>query len=179
MMPRLGVLAVVLLVAACSATPSSPDPTVPSSPPPTPTPIALADASPKPCGLAQVALTSGRSGAAAGTMYLNVTAWLVGNTPCLVRAWPSVEVVDPNATVIARGGGAGDSGAARQTALLVSSLEYHLGWASWCNADPPRPLTAWIALVDDDPTVRLPIPQSFGPSMCQGVDTIVFVEPGF
>lgn len=135
-----------------------------------------AEPAPTLCAPEQVRLIAGRSGAAAGTMYLTFRAELVEAPPCLVLTWPSVAVSDGSGAVIARG--TGSPTADPRTTLLAGFLEFHLGWASWCGPEPSRPLTASVGLLEEE-HLGLAIPNGFGPSGCMGSATIVFVEPGW
>jgi hypothetical protein len=154
------IVASVLLVSGCQAN-NRPPPTI---------------GAPEPCDPSQVRLVAGRSGPAAGTMYLTFTAVLVAQPPCLIATWPPVDISDGGGRLIAQG--PGDATGSPGATLLDRVREFHLGWASWCGPDPIGPLTAHVRLIPDEPST-LVIPDGFGASGCQGVPTIVFVEPGW
>lgn len=131
---------------------------------------------PEPCDLSQLEMTAGRSGPAAGTMYLTFTVELVDGPPCLIVTWPAVDISDGAGRVIAQG--AGNPTGPPMATLLDTVLEFHLGWASWCGPDPSGPLTARVGLIADQLS-KMAIPSRFGPSGCQGAQTILFVDPGW
>ena len=121
------------------------------------------------CGPAQVALAPGRSGAAAGTSYLTIHVALVGDRPCGWPAWPAVKLRDSTGQVIASGVKGPD-----ESVILQTALDLNLGWASWCNPPPLRPLTLGI-LLDTGAEAPMTVPDGFGAG-CMDVPTVVFVE---
>jgi hypothetical protein len=133
-------------------------------------------AGPETCRLNQVKLVAGQWGGAAGTNYLTVSAELIEGPPCLIATWPTIDISDNSGGVIAQG--PADSSGSPKATILAGPLEFHLGWASWCGPGPKRPLTAHVGLVAGRPS-PLMIPDGFGPSDCQGVPTILFLEPGW
>jgi hypothetical protein len=133
-------------------------------------------AGPEACSSNQIRLVAGQWGGAAGTNYLTVSAQLIDGPPCLVATWPGIDISDDSGRVIAQG--PGDPSGNPKATILAGSLEFHLGWASWCGPGPNGPLTAHVALVPGGPS-QLTIPDGFGPSGCQGVPTILFLEPGW
>jgi hypothetical protein len=132
---------------------------------------------PEPCGPHQIRLIAGQAGGAAGTSYLTVSAELIVGPPCLIATWPAIDISDDSGRVIAQGR-ADPSGSPRAT-VLAGSLQFHLGWASWCWPGPNGPLTAHVFLVVGEAASQLRIPVGFGPSDCQGVPTILFLEPAW
>lgn len=139
-------------------------------------PVPSANRGPEICSPNQVRLVAGRSGAAAGTMVLTFRAELLKAPPCLILTWPAVEISNGAGTVLASG--PGDATASPPLTLLVTSLEFHLGWASWCGPYPDGPFDALVGL-PGDASVSLALPAGFGPSSCMGAPTIVYVEPGW
>lgn len=170
------VLVVAAAFSGCTTLPPTGSPV--GAPTPTPVPGSSV-AAPSACDPSQIELAPGRMGAAAGTFYLTITALLAAGPACLVRVWPSIEIDSPVAGQIDAGGPAGDSGAGRQTTLLGTKREFRIGWASWCGPDPSGPLSARIAFVDNEHPTLLSLPAGFGPSGCNGSDSVLFVEPGF
>jgi hypothetical protein len=133
-------------------------------------------AGPEACRPNQVKLVAGQWGGAAGTNYLTVSAELIEGPPCLIATWPTIDISDNSGRVIAQG--PADPNGSPKATILPGSLEFHLGWASWCEPGPIGPLTAHVALVAGGSS-QLAIPDGFGPSDCQGVPTILFLEPGW
>ena len=114
-----------------------------------------------------------RSGRHDGSTF---RAELLKAPPCLILTWPAVEISNGAGTVLASG--PGDATASPPLTLLVTSLEFHLGWASWCGPYPDGPFDALVGL-PGDASVSLALPAGFGPSSCMGAPTIVYVEPGW
>jgi hypothetical protein len=124
------------------------------------------------CDPADLRAAAGRSGAAAGTSYLDLTVSLAAGDACLVDAWPSVEVVNGSGEAV----DASEPVEGGEIWLLETQLAFHLGWASWCDDYPAGPLTARLDFVASGST-DLALPDGFGPSLCNGSDSVLVVEP--
>lgn len=133
-------VATVLLVGGCLSDRASPS-TSPAGPL-------------EPC---QLTLTPGRTGAAAGTMYLSFAVELAGGSPCQIAVWPAVQITDAAGLVLAQG--PRDLAAIPRAQMLETTLPFHLGWASWCGPEPTGPMVARIGFLLNlyDPFVLGPV----------------------
>jgi len=130
----------------------------------------MADDVPPPCRSAQITLTLGDSGAAAGTAYLRVEARNVSGTACLLPREPAVSISIAGGMEIA--GGAG-SDAASIAIAANDTATYYLAWNMPCL---PLPTGARVARVELSPGEIVDLPLGdFGPSCVDGSTGIVFM----
>jgi hypothetical protein len=123
-----------------------------------------------PCDPSQATLSPGGWGGAGGTMFAVIHVHLTSGPPCLMPAYPGVELVDAAGRVIASGPSRDES-----TVLVTDAIDLRLAWASWCAAPPPGPLRARLQIGAGQLEVSLPAGLVAPP--CQGVPTSVYVEP--
>jgi hypothetical protein len=121
---------------------------------------------------------AGQWGGAAGTNYVTLTARLIGDAVCAVHASPAVRITDASGSVIGTASPA-DPVAASRLVDLGPSLDYNLGWASWCGAPPAGPFHASVALVSSSEPTEVELPPGYGPSGCMGAPSTVSLEPAF
>ena len=110
-----------------------------------------------------------------GTSYITIQVTLASGADCGILAWPSVVISDASNAVLVSDGG--DPAHAGEVVELSGSLDLNLGWSSWCDAAPERPLTARIGLLEDRSEVALRLPDTYGPSGCLGPLSSVRIEP--
>lgn len=147
-----------VLASACASPSPAPSVTslasdgVPAPLTPSPPPLAAYKAG-------QLALTSGREGAAAGTSYLTVFVELAQGPPCSIPQGPGVSIMGPDGVEIAR--------SIENTATPVpldTVLIYHIGWSSDCRT---LPAGAFTAQVDFGAGLSVAVPVGdFRPTTC-------------
>jgi hypothetical protein len=153
-----------LLMAACApvAPSASPQPVPSGTLGAAPSSVAVpSTAAFDPCREAQVVLTPGQSGAAAGTSYLRVFIELAQGPACTLPRGPMVTVTTDDGTEVAR---------ATKTDSTLVVLDYitgyYIAWNAPCGPTPTGSLVAQIAFTTTL-VVELPI-GSFRPSCVDG-----------
>ncbi len=167
--PRRLLAAALILLAACT-TPAPPPSGTPTAGAPTPTPIAGSAF----CTADELSLTAGLAGGAAGTSYLEVQVVRQDGDPCVILRWPEARIVDAagNEMVATQ-----PSTRPEETATLGEQFTFNLGWSSWCAELPERPYVLEAGLTGDGETLRLELPDSYGPSGCLGAESTLTFEP--
>lgn len=177
-------VAMAIVMAACGGALPATTASLTPTPGMTPSVIPVATSTPVPgasgaatlCRPDQITLTAGEMGAAAGTNYLALEVRLVSGPPCILHAWPPYRLVEASGR--AMGGSSPES--ASRFVTLRQPLEYQLGWASWCEAQPPvRPIRLWLGLISPERETSLELPAAFGPSGCDASGPVITVEPAF
>jgi hypothetical protein len=128
---------------------------------------------PPPCAAEQLALAVGRMGAAAGTFYARLSLDRRNGPPCSIQASPKVEIVDRLGVVIAQ-----DPAFGIDRVVVDRTLATELGWSSWCDPPPSRPLELRITSQPASVVLLATLPNGFGAS-CMDVATRAFLNRPF
>ena len=165
-----------ILLAGCGA----PSPSATPVPVPTTTLVAASatptatppvDRGPAPsCAAADVALSFGTWGYAAGTSAVDVHLTLRGPTSCWVATRPGLAILDAAGHVILTLAAQDDRPITLSTALGSS-----LGLASWCNRPPPQQLTARLQLTPVE-HASAPLPTGYK-AACMGAAAQLTLGP--
>lgn len=131
----------------------------------------LAEAAPSPCRSAQITLTPGESGVAAGTAYLAIEARNVSGSDCLLAREPAVSITIDGAMELASGAGSDDA------SFVIAANDTSAYFLAWNTACIPLPTGARTASVEISAGHVIDVPLGeFGPSCIDGSTGVLFME---
>lgn len=153
------------LLVGCAAPLQS---TTPSA---SPTPSELVFPGPTPtCHTADVAMSLGTWGYAAGTSGVDVHLTLRGSSPCSLPTQPALAILDAHGHVVLT-----LAAQDNRPITLTTTLRSSLALASWCNRPPPQQLTVRLQLNPVE-NASAPLPAGYK-AACMGATTQLTLAP--